>query len=65
MTEYILQEIKKTKQILYENLEMISDIRETIENDEEEYHNIRSSTNGDYGPSNPWNAPGMSVKDFI
>lgn len=24
-----------------------------------------SSTNGDYGPSNPWDAPGMSVKDFI
>lgn len=26
---------------------------------------IRSSTNGDYGPSNPWDAPGMSVSDFI
>ena len=24
-----------------------------------------SSTNGDYGPSNPWDAPGMSVSDFI
>lgn len=24
-----------------------------------------SSTNGDYSPSNPWDAPGMSVKDFI
>lgn len=31
---------------------------------EEERH-IRSSTNGDYSPSAPWNAPGMSVKDFI
>ena len=30
---------------------------------EEEY--IRSSTNGDYSPSNPWDAPGMSIKDFI
>lgn len=30
---------------------------------EEEY--IPSSTNGDYGPSNPWDAPGMSIKDFI
>lgn len=29
----------------------------------EEY--IPSSTNGDYSPSNPWEAPGMSVKDFI
>jgi hypothetical protein len=24
-----------------------------------------SSTNGDYSPSNPWDAPGMSVSDFI
>jgi hypothetical protein len=26
---------------------------------------MSSSTNGDYSPSNPWNAPGMSIKDFI
>lgn len=24
-----------------------------------------SSTNGDYSPSDPWNAPGMKVSDFI
>lgn len=24
-----------------------------------------SSTYGDYGPSNPWDAPGMSIRDFI
>ena len=24
-----------------------------------------SATNGDYSPSCPWNAPGMSVNDFI
>lgn len=24
-----------------------------------------SSTNGDYSPSNPWDAPGMSISDFI
>lgn len=24
-----------------------------------------SSTNGDYSPNNPWDAPGMSVRDFI
>lgn len=24
-----------------------------------------SATNGDYGPSNPWDAPGMNIKDFI
>ena len=32
---------------------------------EEEKKGISSSTNGDYSPSNPWNAPGMSIKDFI
>lgn len=26
---------------------------------------IRSSTGGDYGPANPWDAPGMSVSDFM
>ena len=31
--------------------------------DDEDY--IPSSTNGDYSPSDPWNAPGMSAKDFI
>ena len=29
------------------------------------YDRYRSSTYRDYGPSNPWDAPGMSVKDFI
>lgn len=24
-----------------------------------------SATAGDYSPSNPWNAPGMSIRDFI
>ena len=24
-----------------------------------------SSTMGDYSPSNPWDAPGMSIRDFI
>jgi len=30
---------------------------------DEEY--TPSSTYGDYSPSNPWGAPGMSIKDFI
>ena len=32
---------------------------------EEDEPYIRSSTNGDYSPSNPWDAPGMSVSDFM
>ena len=31
--------------------------------DDEEY--IPSATRGDYSPSNPWDAPGMSIHDFI
>ena len=26
---------------------------------------IPSSTNGDYSPSHPWDAPGMKISDFI
>ena len=39
------------------------DIEDLEECYEEEY--VPSSENGDYSPSNPWDAPGMSVKDFI
>ena len=31
----------------------------------EEEHYCPSATAGDYSPSCPWNAPGMSVMDFI
>ena len=32
--------------------------------DEEDFEK-KSATNGDYSPIAPWNAPGMSVSDFI
>lgn len=32
-------------------------------NNYDEY--VPSAENGDYSPSNPWDAPGMSAKDFI
>jgi antitoxin component YwqK of YwqJK toxin-antitoxin module len=32
-------------------------------NNDDEY--VPSSENGDYSPSNPWDAPGMSISDFI
>ena len=31
----------------------------------EEREEHLSCTAGDYSPSNPWDAPGMSIKDFI
>ena len=42
---------------------IVSDAEIEFANDDDEY--MRSSTNGDYSPSTPWNAPGMSVSDFI
>ena len=32
---------------------------------ETDEHYCPSATAGDYSPSNPWDAPGMSVSDFI
>lgn len=32
---------------------------------EEDDYGYTSSTNHDYSPSNPWDAPGMSIRDFI
>ena len=45
----------------------VDGIRSQCEDDDEEDDDdyIPSSTNGDYSPSNPWDAPGMSIKDFI
>lgn len=41
------------------------DIEDDPYSEDWEEEDYRSSTRGDYGPSNPWDAPGMSVKDFI
>jgi hypothetical protein len=40
-----------------------SEDEEYAEDDDDDY--VPSAENGDYGPSNPWDAPGMSLKDFI
>ena len=44
----------------------LTDSKINIEEDtdwDEDY--IPSATRGDYSPSNPWDAPGMSIKDFL
>lgn len=41
-----------------------TDIAFFIGEDEEEEYSLSASA-GDYGPSNPWDAPGMSIRDFI
>ena len=48
--------------------EMYPDPAETCteyEERTEEEDRCPSSTMRDYGPSNPWDAPGMSIRDFI
>ena len=35
------------------------------DNDQYHYHYTPSAENGDYSPSNPWDAPGMKMSDFI
>lgn len=43
-----------------------SAIDELTDDDEDvDNHAAPSSIGGDYGPANPWNAPGMRVSDFI
>ena len=42
----------------------LAEFAEMMDDDEEEYE-YTSSTHGDYSPSNPWDAPGMSISDFL
>lgn len=41
----------------------IDGIRSEDEENDDEY--VPSAENGDYSPGNPWDAPGMSIHDFI
>lgn len=59
-----------TDKQLDEWIEMLKHPEDEPEFDEEpEYHNGEiqhsSCTERDYSPSNPWDAPGMSIRDFI
>lgn len=65
--EDLKAEIAKTpEQKEQESQEMIEwlcecDAKEAARDDEY----FASATAGDYGPSNPWDAPGMSIRDFF
>lgn len=51
-------------QIEYElDIDGVRSEDEEFDEDDEDY--VPSAENGDYGPSNPWDAPGMSIHDFI
>ena len=40
------------------------EVPEDFEEEEDDEY-VPSSENGDYSPSNPWDAPGMKMSDFI
>lgn len=48
-----------------EEIETAEKCSRYVEESEEEERYCPSSTGGDYGPGNPWDAPGMSIRDFI
>jgi hypothetical protein len=54
-----------TNDIHYENIEVLEEYLEVLKEMLDDYEYTPSSTNGDYSPSNPWDAPGMSIRDFI
>jgi len=45
------------------NLEAYLEMLYEMKNEVYEY--VPSAENGDYSPSNPWDAPGMKMSDFI
>ena len=56
--EYCLIDAEDTVEFFESKIEEMYE--QEIDNDY-----IPSSTNGDYSPSNPWDAPGMKMSDFI
>ena len=50
---------------LYEIADINTDEDEWEEPDWDDEEYIPSAENGDYSPSHPWDAPGMSISDFI
>lgn len=64
--------IAQYEHLLYKDWYWVEAVKEAISigyydpnEDEEEEEYVPSAENGDYSPGNPWDAPGMSAKDFI
>ena len=62
------EDLKKTPEELEEESRISCEEmaeREAKEFYDELHGGCPSSTAGDYSPSNPWGAPGMSIRDFV
>jgi hypothetical protein len=69
-TQDSLERLKKTLFDYYVKEAEAEEFRKALEEaDGLEFYEDRkrytSCTAGDYSPSNPWDAPGMSIRDFI
>ena len=51
----------------FDELDFLREDKTSADSDYDEYDDeyTPSATGGDYSPSSPWNAPGMSIHDFI
>ena len=65
--DFLRKDLKKTPEELAEESRIACErmAEREAEDEWEDYHYCPSSTAGDYSPSNPWDAPGMSIRDFI
>ena len=59
--EYVITETDERHVYIADNLDYIDEVILGV--GEDEY--VSSAENGDYSPSNPWDAPGMKMSDFI
>lgn len=67
-TESLREEINKTPEQKQKEAEERIMLEKDFVNEDfvnDFFHDSVSCTAGDYSPSSPWNAPGMSIRDFI
>ena len=62
---YSVEQIEEWITWLKEDVITSNDSDSDYEDYEEHEYYCPSCTNGDYSPSSPWNAPAMSISDFI
>jgi hypothetical protein len=60
--DYCWFHIEEDGSVICLDVEELDDAYEIYDEDDEY---VPSAENGDYSPSNPWDAPGMSPNDFI
>lgn len=62
---------RKVEKDMNKNTNLVEEVSAIECGDYQEYYDedceecYTSSSSGDYSPSCPWNAPGMSIRDFI